>query len=221
MSHVNPYWLPFRMPVLIARSSSGRCVAHFSCAAFRRFFSCEGHPTAVSAVRAVDAFRTPRGFPELSEPQDGLPGCSPHDLSPVWVFLPTGRVPHSIRLAMSAPRALPAFRYGELRRLWLRGRRAGGGLPTAYSGPSGCPESSQSAESLLLFHFGPELRESCGASGLQLLLVFFKARRGCHCPPNKIVVGARRCGKHKGTVNQQLSEYFQDLMATQVEICST
>jgi len=38
MSHVNPYWLPFRNPVLIARSSSGRCVAHFSSTTSKIFF---------------------------------------------------------------------------------------------------------------------------------------------------------------------------------------
>ncbi len=39
MSHVSPYWLPFRMPVLIASSSSGICEDHFFSMTFRSFFS--------------------------------------------------------------------------------------------------------------------------------------------------------------------------------------
>lgn len=64
MSHVRPYWLPFRNPVLIARSNSGMCEGHLAWTIFRSFFSSSSvsNRTRCSLCPVLE-YRTDSGLP--------------------------------------------------------------------------------------------------------------------------------------------------------------
>src|SRR5215510_15871251 len=58
MSHVRPYWLPLRIRVLIARSNSGTCEAHFASITLRSFFSSDGQEAYTVVVFTTMLNRT-------------------------------------------------------------------------------------------------------------------------------------------------------------------